>query len=633
MKKKRLGLGLLLAAALALSGLPVEGSGVFPRHETLIFDMITGPVGIPGNFNNWAGWRNRDQGLQNLIFEALWTMDYTLGVIHNSAAAAPPEYNADFTQMTIRLREGVYWSDGVEFTADDVVFTIETIKAFPGVPYHHDMQAVERVYAVDRYTVLIELYEPNVMFHYHFTDFWGALYPMPKHIFKPVVAQGLEAFLAFDFNPPVGKGAYELHSYDPAGYWTAWVRRDDWERTPTGMMFGKPAPRYVIAQDFPDEAAMIMAMARHELDSAFITIEPVRAVLAVSPYAKTFRPEWPWIEGGHPTLAGIVFNNMRPPFDNPDVRWALTLAMDIVEVSAVAFDGITELSAVHLAAPTLIEQHFHIPMVEWLKDFTLYIGDGEYFHPFDPYAPFRLAEYVRLRGFPAPVDPAAIKEFFGHGWWKYAPDVAERLLKRHGFTRCPEEYWLLPDGTPWKIEILTTVHPASDQFRYAHGVMHAWRGFGIDATVLPTPILGDLARLGEFYVHANRAAASPCGGHINVWQSFRLWDSALVSPLGEICFTHFGVRWSDPRMDEIIAELKLTCLHDIERLTELGKAGLKILVEQMPTIPIGNIPDSMVVCTYWWTGWPCIENPFNVPHHHWSTFKYLLPFLQPTGRR
>ena len=28
--------------------------------------------------------------------------------------------------MTVKLRRGIHWSDGVEFTADDVVYTIQT---------------------------------------------------------------------------------------------------------------------------------------------------------------------------------------------------------------------------------------------------------------------------------------------------------------------------------------------------------------------------------------------------------------------------------------------------------------------------------------------------------------------------
>ena len=42
------------------------------------------------------------------------------------AGLRKPIYNADFTQMTVKLRKGIFWSDGVEFTADDVVYTIQT---------------------------------------------------------------------------------------------------------------------------------------------------------------------------------------------------------------------------------------------------------------------------------------------------------------------------------------------------------------------------------------------------------------------------------------------------------------------------------------------------------------------------
>ena len=47
--------------------------------------------------------------------------DYGIdGVWDNSLAAEKPIYNDDFTEMTVKLRQGIFWSDGVEFTADDV---------------------------------------------------------------------------------------------------------------------------------------------------------------------------------------------------------------------------------------------------------------------------------------------------------------------------------------------------------------------------------------------------------------------------------------------------------------------------------------------------------------------------------
>ena len=86
----------------------------------------------PGLFNIWvagngAGWSN---GLHQLTMDTLWFIDPDAGIegprrVYNSLADGPWEYNADFTEMTVKLRKGILWSDGVEFTADDVVYTVE----------------------------------------------------------------------------------------------------------------------------------------------------------------------------------------------------------------------------------------------------------------------------------------------------------------------------------------------------------------------------------------------------------------------------------------------------------------------------------------------------------------------------
>jgi ABC-type transport system substrate-binding protein len=50
----------------------------------------------------------------------------------NSLAADKPQYNPDFTEMTAKSRSGIFWSDGVEFTADDVISTVMTQIKNPG---------------------------------------------------------------------------------------------------------------------------------------------------------------------------------------------------------------------------------------------------------------------------------------------------------------------------------------------------------------------------------------------------------------------------------------------------------------------------------------------------------------------
>ena len=79
----------------------------------------------------------------------------------------------------------MYWSDGVEFTADDIVFDVELVKATEGMSYHTEFNTyVDKVYAEDKYTVVFEFKEGNSRFHTFFVDRWGGFRPFPKHIFE-----------------------------------------------------------------------------------------------------------------------------------------------------------------------------------------------------------------------------------------------------------------------------------------------------------------------------------------------------------------------------------------------------------------------------------------------------------------
>jgi peptide/nickel transport system substrate-binding protein len=601
--------------------------GTFPRSETLIARILTGRVGSPDNFNWWVGWKWQDRGIQNLAAEPLWSVDFATGNIINGLASGDPSYNEDFTELTIPLREGVAWSDGEPFTAADVVYTAETLKAYDGFSANsYFVDNVASVEALDDYTVKFVLNQPNSRFHTTFLDRWGCTRIMPKHIFEQQ-----EDPVQFTHNPFVGTGPYKLHSFDPQGSWTAWERREDWDKTPTGIMYGEPQPKYIIYQYFADEGAQILAQLNHELDVAELSADGLKALLAQSDTSRAYQPTFPYVVNNDPCITGILFNTARPPFDNVDVRWALVLAIDIVEYTSIAVDSTGTLSPVHVPHLGPYPRDYIEPMQDWLKAFTIDVGDGETFAPYDPEAPQRVADYARSRGYNFPDTPEFIAQAFGLGWYKYAPDIAEKLLIKNGFSRDGDGMWLLPDGTPWKISFMSGTVLSNHDARNSAAAVQQWKKFGIDAEMYITENGDGLGATGDFDVSGAWPAQEPWGAGPDLYRTLDRWNSAYKKPVGERTQGIYS-RWSSPEMDDIIKRLRETDPFDSEAVIAVGIEGLKEAVTNMPGVPTYGYIGFVGWDEYYWTNWPGSENAYNEPYTHWPNFKYTTPFLERTGR-
>lgn len=604
--------------------IPVE----IPRDQVFVIDQIF-RYSVVNNFNLFVS-GPPSPTRQGLIFDTLWYLDQQTGEWIDSLAAEPPEYSDDFTQMTVKLREGVYWSDDTPFTADDVVFTVDMLKANPGMLWSAEMSLyVESVEKTDDYTVVFTLKEPNPRFHAFFTSRYNALFIVPRHVWEQV-----EDPKTFDFFPPVSLGAYVFQDADPNGYWELYKLRDDWQRAAPGIITGKAGPGYILTIFYGGSERKIIAMARHDLDIFMdVDYEAFQALLDSTPTARSWFEAFPWAYPNELDARFYGFNYTIPPYDNKDVRWALTLALDIVELQTEYIGGVTRVTPIPVPATDLHMGIYHVPLEPWLQELTIDIGGGETFQPFDPTVPQRIAEWAREQGYDVPDDPEGLRDRFGFGWWKHAPDVAETLLVNNGFSRDADGSWLLPDGTPWKISMIAAPDE-QDVYRLAIGFQDQIREFGIDVELI------SLER-DPYYQRQNTGdfeATSSWGGAnllVNatpdLWQGLLGKHSRFYTPVGESTAGRGSnniLRSEMPGIDEIVDEMG--SLHPEDpRVLELGFEALKLLTENLYTTTTISFKKFITVDEYFWAGWPTSEDPYRQPLYWFMGGRFTLPYVEP----
>ena len=136
------------------------------------------------------------------IFDTLVEWDPEKGIGSEIIPCLATEWEQlDDTSMQFKLREGVTFSNGDPFTAEDVKYSFERCIASPQVGYNATW--MESVEIVDDYTVIIHTYEP-------YGPMLAALTITP---FSIISKNACEADPDNFANNPIGTGRYKLVKY------------------------------------------------------------------------------------------------------------------------------------------------------------------------------------------------------------------------------------------------------------------------------------------------------------------------------------------------------------------------------------------------------------------------------------
>lgn len=148
-------------------------------------------VSSPNNLDPRVGTDEVSQRIHQLIFDPLLAIDANLRVVPGLAEGWDLE---DSRTYVVRLRRGVFFHDGRELTAEDVVYTFSTLidPEFLS-PRKGAYRLLESVAARDRYTVGFRLKEPFGSF--------------PVNLVMGVVPAGWDGK-----TPPIGTGPYRFVS-------------------------------------------------------------------------------------------------------------------------------------------------------------------------------------------------------------------------------------------------------------------------------------------------------------------------------------------------------------------------------------------------------------------------------------
>jgi peptide/nickel transport system substrate-binding protein len=203
---------LLAAAVLAVAACgPATSStsaGTASRGGSVT--LVPSPKGPwTSNFNPLISGNNSLPGTQGMIYETLLYFNRVDGSTHPWLASSY-QWSSDATQITFTLRPGVQWSDGQQFTSDDVVFSLNLAKQYPALDLNSLWQTIQSVVNPDPHTVVVTLKHPAAPMLWYIG---GQTYIVPKHIWQSVGDPTMQTN-----DHPIGTGPFVLKSFSPQLY-------------------------------------------------------------------------------------------------------------------------------------------------------------------------------------------------------------------------------------------------------------------------------------------------------------------------------------------------------------------------------------------------------------------------------
>jgi ABC-type transport system substrate-binding protein len=304
---------------------PVEGveagAGTYPRNETLYTSGTQ--WGPPGSWNPWntGGYA---MGTFGLCYESLFLFDPLTGE-YKPWLADSASWTGDKTYQ-IKLRQGIKWSDGKDFTAADVKFTFDMAKtaAVGLAPVWKFLDSIDQV---DDYTLNFNFSKAE------YQEFSWYIYNnpiVPEHIWKN---KKVEDITAGANEKPVGTGSYLFKSSDQSKM--VWVKNPNWWAISALNL--DPKPKYIVDIVNSSNNVGLGLLMQGGIDLSNNMLLGI-ASLIKNYGLSTYYAEPPYMLSAN--TAWLLMNLTKKPMDDVAFRRALAFAIDTDTIVNVTYSSI-----------------------------------------------------------------------------------------------------------------------------------------------------------------------------------------------------------------------------------------------------------------------------------------------------
>jgi peptide/nickel transport system substrate-binding protein len=573
--KTGLAAGALATLAPWAAGPAVAQPSAVPRNRTMTLIGQNGRDGRWPDFELWNAYSigaNHQNG-PNLIYEPLAYYS-AFGDKMYMWLAESYKFSPDFKQLTIKTRSGIKWSDGEPFSAEDVAYTLNTLRDYgPKVKWGVDVQqAGAKATATDANTVVIDFTIPAPRFFFFMAYKYDiGVYIVPKHIFE---GQDWTTFKHFDLAKgwPVTTGPWKVTAASLEQ--KVFDRRPTWWAAEAGLA---PMPQILRTIWLPAvaEQQVAQALITNQIDST-PAMQPTTfpTMFAQNPKITTFAGRkspfgaldwWP---------LSLWVNNEAKPFDDRDIRWALSYYIDRKQCIDVGYAGANELSPLPLPI----------------------------YKPLEPYF-------------------AAVKDLLAkYNTNEVNPAKGDALLTRKGYKKDSGGYWADAKGEHIKIDMIGF---GSSGPALGPVLSEQLKRHGIEASFSLPPDFDDRFQQGKF-----TGAIYGHGGSINEpYATLRLYQGASIAvPGGHQA--NFA-RWKNAEYDKIVDEMFMTDPTDVPKLAAQWRRAMEIWLPELPDIQLVQNIHRIGMNTTYWKNWPLADNAYINPTHWHLTCAIMMWYLQP----